>query len=89
LKQKVTDQGEGRRVWVSGIPEFIATTDSEASNAESPRFEGVAGANSLVYVPGGVGTAPMEDVVVEEVRKKIPTSTLSESDRVNPVGRGW
>ena len=31
----------------SGIPEFIATADSEASDVESPRFEDVTGAEIL------------------------------------------
>ena len=44
LKQKVTAKEEGKRVRVPGIPEFMATADSEASDAESPRFEDVAGA---------------------------------------------
>jgi len=42
LKQKVTEKGEGKRVWVPGLPEFVVTADSEASDVESPRFEGVA-----------------------------------------------
>ena len=43
MKQKVTTKGEGKRVRVSGIPEFISTADSEVSDTESPRFEDVAG----------------------------------------------
>ena len=39
MKQKVTAKGEGKRVRVPGIPEFIATTDSEASDVESPRLK--------------------------------------------------
>ena len=37
----------------SGIPEFIATADSEASDAERPRFEDVAGAEVLTDAPVG------------------------------------
>ena len=44
LKQKVTAKGEGKRVWVLGIPKFIGTADSEAPDVESPRFEDVASA---------------------------------------------
>ena len=66
MKQKVTAKGEGKRVRVPGIPEFIATADSEASQAESPRFEDVASAEVPTDAPDRVGTAPMEDVEVEE-----------------------
>jgi len=69
LKQKVTKKGEGKRVRVPGIPEFIVTADSEASDAESPRFEGVAGAEASANAPGGLGMAPTEDVEVEEVEE--------------------
>jgi len=53
LKQKVTVKGEGKRVRVLGIPEFIATADSEALDAESPCFEDVAGAEVPTDVPAG------------------------------------
>ena len=72
-----------------GLAEFVTTADSEASDAESPRFEGDAGAEVPSDAPGGVGTAPMEHVEVEKWRKKIPTSTSNESGKVYPVGRGW
>ena len=72
LKRKVTEMGEGKRVRVPGLPEFVATIDSEASDAESPYFEGVVGAEIPLDAPGGVGTAPMEDVKVEEVEKEDP-----------------
>ena len=73
LKRKVTKKGEGKRVvWVPGLPEFVATADSEASDAESPHFEGVAGVEVPPDAPGGVGTAPMEDVEVEEVEEEDP-----------------
>ena len=66
LKQKVIER-RGRRVRVPGLREFIATVDSEASDAESPCFEGNTGVEAPPDVLGGVGTAPMEDVEVEEV----------------------
>jgi len=43
MKQKVIAQEEGKRVRVSDLPEFIDVADSEASDAESPRFEDVVG----------------------------------------------
>ena len=64
LKRKVTERCEGRRVRVLGLGEFVATADSEASDAESPRFEGDAGVEIPPDAPGGVGTAPMEDAEV-------------------------
>ena len=72
LKQKVTEKGEGKRVRVPGLPEFVATTDSEASDTESPCFEGVTDAEVPADVPCGVGTTPMEDVKVEEVEEEDP-----------------
>jgi len=57
---------------VPGILEFIATADSEALDAESPRFEDIAGAEVPTDAPGGVGTASMEDVEVEEEEKEDP-----------------
>ena len=53
-----------------GLGEFEATADSEASDAESPRFEGDAGAEAPPDAPGGVGTAPIEDVEVKEVEEE-------------------
>ena len=44
MKQKVTAKGEGKRFRVPDILEFMANTDSEASDVESPRFEDIAGA---------------------------------------------
>ena len=55
-----------------GLGEFIAIIDSEASDAESPRFEGDTGAEVPPDTPGGVGTALMEDVEVEEVEEEDP-----------------
>ena len=55
-----------------GIPEFIATADSEASDAESPRFENVVGAEVPTDAPGWVGTTPMEEVEVEEEEEEDP-----------------
>ena len=72
LKRKVTKRGEGKRVRVTGLGEFVATDDSEALNAESPRFEGDAGAKAPPDALGGVGTTPMEDVEVEEVEEEDP-----------------
>ena len=72
LKRKVTEKGKGKRVRVPGLPEFVATADSEAFDAKSPHFEGVAGAEIPPNAPGGVGTAPMEDVEVEEVEEEDP-----------------
>jgi len=57
---------------VPSLGEFVATADCEASDAESPCFEGGAGAEALPDAPGGVGTAPMEDVEVEEVKEEDP-----------------
>ena len=66
MKQKVIAKGEGKKVRVLGIPEFITAADSDALDAESPCFENVAGAEVPRDVPGGVGTTPMEEVEVEE-----------------------
>jgi len=41
-------------------------------DTESPRFEGVAGDETPTDVPGGVGTALMEDVEVEEAEEEDP-----------------
>jgi len=65
-------RSEGKRVRVPGFGEFIAVDDSEASDAKSPRFEGDTGAEAPADAPGGVGTAPMEDVEVEEVEEEDP-----------------
>jgi len=53
LKRKVTERGEGRRVRVPGLGEFVATADSEALDTESPRFEGDAGAEVPPDAPVG------------------------------------
>jgi len=89
LKQKVTEKGEGKRVRVPGISEFIATADSEALDAESPRFEGAAGAEASADAPGGVGTAPMEDVEVEEVEEEDPDIHFKRKLQGGSAGRGW
>ena len=52
--------------------EFVATVDSEASDAESPHFEGNTGVKAPPDAPSGVGTDPMEDVKVEEVEEEDP-----------------
>jgi len=57
---------------VPGLPEFIATADSEVLDVESPRFEGVADDEVPADVHGWVGTASMEDVEVEEVEEEDP-----------------
>jgi len=72
LKRKVTERGEGRRVRVPGLREFVATADSEASNAENPCFEEKADAEVPPDAPGGLDMAPMEHVDVEEVEKDDP-----------------
>ena len=55
-----------------GLGEFVATADSEASDVESPRFEEDTGAEAPPDALGGVGTTPVEDVVVEEVEEEDP-----------------
>ena len=72
LKQKVTTKGEGKRVQVPGILEFIATADSEVSDAESPHFEDVAAVEAPTNAPGAICTAPIEEVEVEEVEEEDP-----------------
>jgi len=57
---------------VLGLGEFVTTADSEASYAESPHFERDTGVEVPPDAPGGVGTAPMEDVEVEEVEEEDP-----------------
>ena len=52
LKRKVTEKSEGKS---PGLREFIVVDDSEASDAESPRFEGDTGAEALAAASGGVG----------------------------------
>ena len=53
-----------------GLLEFVITADSEALDVESPRFEGIAGAEVSADAPGGVRTARMEEVEVEEVEEE-------------------
>ena len=55
-----------------GLPEFIVTADSEASDAKSPHFEGDAGAEIPPDALRGVGTTPMDDMEVEEVKEEDP-----------------
>jgi len=43
---------------VPGLGEFVATVDSEASDAESPHFEGNTSVEAPPDAPGRVGTAP-------------------------------
>jgi len=70
MKLKVTAKREGKRVRVPGIPEFITTAGSEASDAKSPRFKDVARAEIPRDAPGGVGMTPMEEVEVEKEEEK-------------------
>ena len=63
---------EGKRVRVSCIPKFIVVADSEASDAESPRFEDVAGVEIPQDVLDGVGTTPMEEVEMEKEEEEDP-----------------
>ena len=72
LKRKVTEESERKRVHVPGLGEFIAVDDSEASDAGSPCFEADTGAEAPVAASGGVGTAPMEYVDVEELEEEEP-----------------
>jgi len=72
MKQKATAKGEGKRVRVSDILEFIIAADSEASNTESLHFEDVADAEVPWDALGGVGMAPMEEVEVEEEEEDDP-----------------
>ena len=88
LKQKVSEKNEGKRVRVPGHGEFIAVDDSEASDVGSPRFEADTGAEAPTAASGGVGTAPMNTLMWKKWRKKILTSTSSESGKVDLVGRG-
>jgi len=87
MRQKVTAKEEGKRVWAPSIPEFI-TADSEASEAKSPRFENIVGAKVPTDAPGRVGTTPMEEGKWKRWKKKIPTSTSSGSEKVDPAERG-
>jgi len=72
MKQKVTVKGEGKRLRVPGIPEFIVAVDNKASDTESPHFEDVAGVEVPRDVPGGVGMTPMEEVEMEEEEEEDP-----------------
>jgi len=72
LRQKASDKMEGKRVRVPGIEEFIAVDDSEASDAESPRFEAetrpdAPEAGAREAGSGVVGTTPPQHV--EEVEE--------------------
>ena len=55
-----------------GIPEFIATANNEALDAGSPRFKDITGAEIPTAAPGVLGTAPIEEVEVEEVEEEDP-----------------
>ena len=62
---KATEQGQGKRVRVPGLPKFLAEARNEASDAESPRFEDVGGEATL-EATSGVGKAPLEEEEEEE-----------------------
>jgi len=49
----------------AGILKFITTADCEALDTESPCVKDVADNDVPRDAPGGVGTAPMEEVEVE------------------------
>ena len=55
-----------------GFPKFIAEIDNEAFDTESPHFEDVAGVEVPQDAPGGLGTAPMEEVKVKEEEEENP-----------------
>ena len=74
LKRKVSEKKEGKRVWIPGIREFIAVDDSEASDAESPRFEAETGAETPAAGSGVMGTAPTKHV--EEAEEEDPDVPL-------------
>jgi len=57
---------------VPGLEEFIVVDDNEASDAGSPRFEGDTCAETPAATSSGVGTAPMEDVEVEDLEEEDP-----------------
>ena len=71
MKQKVTMKGEDKRVWMPGISEFIAITESESSDAENPLFEDIAGAEVPRDAPGGVGTTLTEKVEVKVKEEEV------------------
>ena len=71
------------------IPEFISTANSEASNAESPRFEDVACTEVPRDVPGGVGMTLMEEVEMEEEEEEDPDVHFKRKRAGEFAGRGW
>ena len=66
LKQKAGEQGQGKRVRVPGLLEFLAEAVSEASDIESPRFEDVDGGEAAPEATSGAGKAPLEEKEEEE-----------------------
>ena len=74
LKRKVSEKREGKRVRVPGIEEFVAVDDSEASDAESPRFEAETGAETPAAGSGVMGIAPPRHV--EEAEEEDPDVPL-------------
>jgi len=89
LKRKVSERKEGKRVRVPGIKEFVAVDDSEASDAESPRFEGGTGAETPAAGSDVMGTAPTEHADVEEVEEEDPDIHFKRKRGVALVGRSW
>jgi len=92
LKQKAGEQGQGKRVRVPGLLEFLAEAVSEASDIESPRFEDVDGGEAAPEATSGAGKAPLEEKEEEEYhnthfkreqKKPEPKELLLK----NPLGR--
>jgi len=72
LKRKASEKREGKRVCVPGIEEFVTVDDSEASDAESPRFEAGTGTETPTAGSGVMGTTPTEHADVEKVEEEDP-----------------
>jgi len=62
---------------VPGLPEFFTVIDNEASDAESPHFEDVPGAEVPWDAPGRVGIALIEEVEMEQEEEE-------EEEQENP-----
>ena len=58
---EVAEQGQGKRVRVPGLPEFMAEAGSETSDAESPRFEEVVGGEAAPKAASRAAKAPLEE----------------------------
>ena len=66
LKQKATEQDQGKRVRVPGLPKFLAVVGSEASDTENPCFENVGGGEAAQKATSGAGKASLEEEEEEE-----------------------